>query len=92
MPLYDFECGDCGHRFERLLYIGDPNPGACPRCGCADGHTKLPSPPNFKIFGHRASQGYGNFKDDQGSFHSNRGGMADKHAELYANRKKEGQV
>ena len=32
MPLYDYECGDCGHRFElRRSFDSEPE-GECPRC------------------------------------------------------------
>jgi putative FmdB family regulatory protein len=31
MPLYDFQCGRCGHRFEELAKLGEIPP--CPRCG-----------------------------------------------------------
>jgi putative FmdB family regulatory protein len=33
MPLYEFECTQCGHRFERILRFTDPYPEACPECG-----------------------------------------------------------
>ena len=32
MPLYDFECRDCGHRFEELV-ARDYQGLKCPRCG-----------------------------------------------------------
>jgi len=32
MPIYEHECGACGHRFERLMKIGEETP-ACPACG-----------------------------------------------------------
>lgn len=32
MPIYDYECHNCGERFERLHRYSDPAP-ACPRCG-----------------------------------------------------------
>jgi putative FmdB family regulatory protein len=31
MPIYEFECGSCGFRFEELA--AQPEGGACPRCG-----------------------------------------------------------
>lgn len=30
MPIYDFECGDCGERFEELVRREETPP--CPRC------------------------------------------------------------
>ena len=35
MPLYDYECRNCGHRVEVLHGINDPGPTACERCGGA---------------------------------------------------------
>ena len=31
MPLYDFKCRKCGHRFEELVRLNDD--AACPKCG-----------------------------------------------------------
>jgi putative FmdB family regulatory protein len=31
MPIYEFECGDCGARFEELVAAGAAT--ACPACG-----------------------------------------------------------
>src|SRR5688572_8298597 len=33
MPLYDYECRNCGHRVEVLHGVNDPGPTACERCG-----------------------------------------------------------
>lgn len=33
MPLYEFACDVCAHRFERIQKFSDPNPEACPKCG-----------------------------------------------------------
>ena len=34
MPLYEYRCGECGHRFEILQRLGEGPEGlACPRCG-----------------------------------------------------------
>jgi putative FmdB family regulatory protein len=33
MPLYEYECDSCGHRFERIQKFSDPAPDACPTCG-----------------------------------------------------------
>jgi putative FmdB family regulatory protein len=32
MPIYEFECGECGNRFEELVSSKGPAP-ACPSCG-----------------------------------------------------------
>jgi putative FmdB family regulatory protein len=41
MPIYDFSCQACGHRFEELTASGDQP--ACPECG-APGAERLFSP------------------------------------------------
>lgn len=34
MPLYEYRCPQCGHRFEMLQRMGEGAEGlACPRCG-----------------------------------------------------------
>ncbi len=33
MPLYEYECTACQHRFEVLQRFSDPQVTACPRCG-----------------------------------------------------------
>jgi putative FmdB family regulatory protein len=38
MPLYDFQCRGCGHRFEELVRLGETP--RCPSCG-AEAAEKL---------------------------------------------------
>ena len=33
MPLYEYECTECGHRTELLQRHGDPPLDKCPKCG-----------------------------------------------------------
>ncbi|HYN14247.1 MAG TPA: zinc ribbon domain-containing protein [Terriglobales bacterium] len=33
MPLHEFQCSKCGHRFERIQKFSDPDPKKCPHCG-----------------------------------------------------------
>ena len=33
MPIYEYQCAKCGHRFERLQSLSDPPPKKCPDCG-----------------------------------------------------------
>ena len=33
MPLYEYECKKCGHRFERIQRFSDPMVKKCPDCG-----------------------------------------------------------
>ena len=33
MPLYEYECEKCGHRFEKIQKFSDPLEDTCPTCG-----------------------------------------------------------
>jgi putative FmdB family regulatory protein len=33
MPMYEYQCRECGHRFERLVRSRRDRPSACPHCG-----------------------------------------------------------
>ena len=33
MPLYEYECKKCHHRFERIQKFSDPHVKKCPDCG-----------------------------------------------------------
>jgi putative FmdB family regulatory protein len=33
MPLYEYECFLCGHRFERIQRVNDVSNMSCPECG-----------------------------------------------------------
>lgn len=35
MPTYDYKCGECGHKFERLQRMSDAPVDRCPECGGA---------------------------------------------------------
>lgn len=35
MPAYDYECKECGRRFERRQRMSEPPIGVCPECGGA---------------------------------------------------------
>jgi putative FmdB family regulatory protein len=36
MPIFEYECGDCGKHFSALVgVLADDKPPACPRCGGA---------------------------------------------------------
>ncbi|HXH05417.1 MAG TPA: FmdB family zinc ribbon protein [Vicinamibacterales bacterium] len=49
MPLYEYECESCGHRFEVIQRFDDPPAGACPRC--AGPVRKLLSSPAIQFKG-----------------------------------------
>jgi putative FmdB family regulatory protein len=35
VPLYDYDCASCGHRFEVMHGVHADGPSACPNCGSA---------------------------------------------------------
>lgn len=35
MPIYEYECKKCHHRFERIQKFSDPHVKKCPECGGA---------------------------------------------------------
>ena len=49
MPLYEYECNDCEHRFERIQKFSDPLLSTCPVCSGAV--RKLLSPPAIQFKG-----------------------------------------
>jgi putative FmdB family regulatory protein len=50
MPIYEFQCQACGHRFERLQKIADADPSACPSCS-EPRVGRLLSAPQFRLAG-----------------------------------------
>jgi|SRR5438067_12874595 len=35
MPLYEYQCKKCQHRFEKIQKFSDPHVKKCPKCGAA---------------------------------------------------------
>jgi putative FmdB family regulatory protein len=33
MPLYEYQCDECGHTFEKIQKFSDPLEEQCPKCG-----------------------------------------------------------
>ena len=50
MPIYEFQCNACGHRFDRLQKLSDPDPSICPSCGAEQVQRQL-SAPQFRLAG-----------------------------------------
>ena len=50
MPLYEYECGACGHRFEIIQKFSDGPPDACSKCGKGP-LQRLQSSPAFQFKG-----------------------------------------
>jgi putative FmdB family regulatory protein len=74
MPLYEYQCDACGHRFEKIQKFSDPLEDTCPKCA---GHVhKLVSSPAIQF------KGSGFYitdypKGDKGSAPKSDGGKAD---------------
>lgn len=50
MPIYEFECPSCAHRFERLQKVSDADPTDCPECAKAGVRRRLTAPA-FRLSG-----------------------------------------
>lgn len=50
MPLYEFQCKACQHRFEKIQKFSDPMPDECPECG-EDAVEQLLSAPAVQFKG-----------------------------------------
>lgn len=50
MPIYEFECTACGHRFDHLQRLSDSDPTICPACAAAKLHRRV-SAPSFRLAG-----------------------------------------
>ena len=51
MPIYEFRCAECGHEFEKLQKMSDPDPEICPECGKRGGISRLISAAGFRLKG-----------------------------------------
>jgi len=50
MPIYAFACSACGHAFDRLQKLSDPDPTACPACA-EDAVKRQLTAPAFRLSG-----------------------------------------
>ena len=50
MPIYAFQCADCGHSFDRLQKMSDPDPDTCPSCAARDVKRQVTAP-SFRLSG-----------------------------------------
>lgn len=48
MPLYEYECTACHHRFERIEPVNSPDSQTCPRCGGTAERLLAPPALQFK--------------------------------------------
>ena len=50
MPIYEFKCSSCGHRFDRLQKLSDADPTICQVCSAPQLH-RMVSAPSFRLAG-----------------------------------------
>lgn len=50
MPIYAFKCEVCGHAFDRLQKLSDPDPVECPVCGKPRLRRQVTAP-SFRLSG-----------------------------------------
>ena len=50
MPIYAFQCAECGHSFDRLQKMSDPDPETCPSCAAHQVRRQLTAP-SFRLSG-----------------------------------------
>ena len=50
MPIYEYECGKCGHAFESLQKVSEGALRKCPKCGALR-LRRLVSAPQFRLKG-----------------------------------------
>ena len=50
MPIYEFECASCAHRFDRLQKLSDDDPTICPVCEAPRLQRRV-SAPSFRLAG-----------------------------------------
>lgn len=50
MPIYEYECRQCGHRLEQIQKVGDAPLTLCPQCG-QKSLQKCVSLPSFQLKG-----------------------------------------
>lgn len=47
MPLFEYVCGKCGHRFDKIVPSWGTKPPACPKCGAATKKADVSLPAKF---------------------------------------------
>lgn len=51
MPIYGYQCAACGHRYDHLQKLSDPDPDTCPACGAEGALSRELSAPQFRLKG-----------------------------------------
>ncbi len=50
MPIYEYQCAACGHRYDHLQRLSDPDPTVCPSCAASSLKRRV-SAPSFRLSG-----------------------------------------
>ena len=66
MPIYEYECLSCAHRFDELQRFSDPQIETCPRCSSKVRKLLFPAAVIFKGSGFYATE-YGKSKNNAGN-------------------------
>lgn len=78
MPIYEYECQDCHHHFERIEKFSDVPLSECPKCHQAS-VSRLVSAPSFQL------KGSGWYETD----FKNKGKPAEAHSSTTSSKKEE---
>ena len=74
MPLYEYQCEKCQHRFEKIQKFSDPHVKRCPKCGGAVEQLLSAPAVQFKGSGWYVTD----YAKKSGSQASSNGGSSDK--------------
>jgi len=82
MPLYEYQCEACDHRFERIQKFSDPLVDICPKCGKGPVRKLISSPAiQFKGSGWYITDYAKKSSSDSGSSGADKKDKKDKQAE-----------
>lgn len=85
MPIYEFACPKCGHRFEALMAAGTER-AECPECGSADAGRRLSAPAPSR----RLTMSPGTARRAEDKRGTNRGGAMERFRKQRAREKRAG--
>jgi putative FmdB family regulatory protein len=74
MPIYEYQCDECGHLFEEMKKRTDPEPAECPQCGAPKPRRAI-SRTGFKLKGN--GWYVTDYKSNGGSSAASNGASAD---------------
>ena len=74
MPVYEYRCKSCGHKFSRLVgVVAEPSPPACPECGSTSAEkliSRIAKTPSEDSFAERITETAAKIQpDDTDSVH-----------------------